>query len=339
MLDLTTDYLGLALKNPLVVSASPLCEDIENLKRMEEAGASAVVLHSLFEEQITLESRLLDRSLSRGAESNAEALSYFPDMGHYNFGPEGYLDHIRNAKAAVTVPVIGSLNGVSAASAGNWTRYARKIEEAGADALELNIYYIPTDPEMPGARVEQMYCDLVREVKSGIGIPLAVKLGHAFSAFGNIAQRLEEAGADALVMFNRFYQPDFDLEELAVVPRLTLSSPYELLLRLHWVALLYPRLKLDLAVTGGVHSAEDVVKAMMAGARVAMMTSALFKRGIGHLKQVLADLETWMEAHEYESIRQMRGSMSQKAVPDPAVFERANYLRVLSSYALQNRDN
>ena len=336
MPDLTTDYLGLELKNPLVVSSSPLCEDIANLKRMEEAGASAVVLHSLFEEQITRESRLLDHHLSQGTDSFAEALSYFPEMEHYNLGPEGYLDYIRSAKAAVSIPIIGSLNGVSAASTANWTRYARKIEEAGADALELNIYFIPTELGMSGAQVEQMYCELVREVKSGIRIPLAVKLGHAFSAFGNLARRLEEAGTDALVLFNRFYQPDFDLENLAVVPRLTLSNSYELLLRLHWVALLYPHLKLDLAITGGVHRAEDVVKSMMAGARVAMVTSALLKHGIGRVGTLLAALNEWMEGHEYESIRQMRGSMSQKAVADPAAFERANYMRVLSSHILQN---
>jgi dihydroorotate dehydrogenase (fumarate) len=332
MTDLSTRYLGLDLRSPLVASASPLCEEIDNIRRMEDAGAAAVVLHSLFEEQITLESHDLDRYLTHGAESFAEALTYFPDMTDYNLGPEGYLDHLRRAKAAVDIPIIGSLNGVST---GGWTRYARKIEEAGADALELNVYFIPTDPEMPGADVEQMYVDLVREVKASIRIPVAVKLGHAFSAMAHLARRLDGAGADALVLFNRFYQPDFDLENLEPVPHLTLSSPYELLLRLHWVAILYGHVRADLAVTGGVHSAEEVLKGMMAGARVAMMTSALLKHGIEHLTTVRQDLVTWMEAHEYESIRQMQGSMSYRSVAEPAAFERANYMRVLRSYALR----
>ena len=332
MIDLSTTYLGLSLRSPMVASASPLCEEIDNIRRMEDAGAGAVVLHSLFEEQITLESHHLDRYLSQGAESFAESLTYFPDMTAYNLGPDGYLEHILRAKAAVGIPIIGSLNGVSS---GGWIRYARKIEEAGADALELNLYYMPTDPERSGADVERMYVDLVRDVTASVGIPVAVKLGHAFSAMANVARRLDRAGARALVLFNRFYQPDFDLERLAVVPRLTLSSPYELLLRLHWVAILYGRVRADLAVTGGVHTAHEVLKAMMAGARVAMMTSALLKHGIDLLRVVRANLLTWMEAHEYESIRQMQGSMSYRAVADPAGFERANYLKVLSSYVLR----
>jgi dihydroorotate dehydrogenase (fumarate) len=332
MIDLTTRYLGLTLKNPLVASASPLCEDIGNIRRMEDAGASAVVLHSLFEEQITLESHDLDRYLTHGAESFAEALTYFPDMTEYNLGPEGYLDHLRRAKAAVDIPIIGSLNGVST---GGWTRYARKIEEAGADALELNVYFIPTDAEMTGAEVEQIYVDLVRDVKASIRIPVAVKLGHAFSAMANMGRRLDEAGANGLVLFNRFYQPDFDLEHLEVTPTLTLSSSYELLLRIHWVAILFGHIQPDLAVTGGIHTALDVLKAMMAGARVAMMTSALLKHGIDHLAAVQKELVTWMEEHEYESIRQMQGSMSYRSVAEPAAFERANYMRVLRSYALR----
>ena len=332
MVDLTTRYLGLTLKNPLVASASPLVEDIGNIRRMEDAGAAAVVLHSLFEEQITLESHDLDRHLTHGAESFAEALTYFPDMTEYNLGPEGYLDHLRRAKAAVDIPIIGSLNGVST---GGWIRYARKIEEAGADALELNLYFIPTDAEMTGAEVEQMYVDLIRDVKASIRIPVAVKLGHAFSAMANMGRRLDEAGADALVLFNRFYQPDFDLEHLEVTPTLTLSSSYELLLRIHWVAILFGHIRPDLAVTGGIHTAQDVLKAMMAGARVAMMTSALLKHGIDHLAAVQKELVTWMEEHEYESIRQMQGSMSYRSVAEPAAFERANYMRVLRSYALR----
>jgi dihydroorotate dehydrogenase (fumarate) len=334
MIDLSTTYLGLNLRNPLVVSASPMTEDIENLRRMEDAGAAAVVMHSLFEEQITLESHELDCHLSQGAESYAESLTYFPEMRVYNFGPEGYVKHIRRAKEAVRIPIIGSLNGVSRGTWTNWIDYARKIQEAGADALELNIYFIPTNPQVAGEQVEQMYCDLVRAVKGSLRIPLAVKIGPYFSSMIHLALQLEQAGADALVLFNRFYQPEFDLERLTVVPHLTLSNPYEVLLRLHWVAILFPHLKADLAITGGVHSAQDVLKTMMAGARVAMMTSALLRNGINHLAQVQADLVTWMEQHEYQSVREMQGSMSHRAVAEPAAFERANYLRVLSSYAL-----
>ena len=332
MTDLSTTYLGLTLKNPLVVSASPLSEDVANIRRMEDAGAGAVVLHSLFEEQISLESHELDRYLSYGTESFAESLTYFPEMRTYNLGPEGYLEHVRRAKAAVKIPVIGSLNGVST---GGWIKYARKIQEAGADALELNLYFIPTDPKMTGAQVEQMYVNLVRDVKASVGIPVAVKLNHFFSAMANMAQCLDEAGADALVLFNRFYQPDFDLENLEVVHSLTLSSSYEVLLRLHWVAILYGHIRADLAITGGIHTAQDVLKAMMAGARVAMMTSALLKHGIDHLARVRADVVAWMEEHEYTSIRQMQGSMSYRSVANPSAFERANYMKVLSSYALR----
>lgn len=332
MPDLSTTYLGLELKNPLVASASPLCEDIGNIRRMEDAGAAAVVLHSLFEEQITLESNDLDRNLAYGSESFGEALTYFPDMSDYNLGPEGYLDHIRRAKAAVDIPIIGSLNGVST---GGWIRYAQKIQQAGADALELNVYFIPTDALVTGADVEQMYVNLVRDVKASLRIPIAVKIGHAFSAFANMARRLDEAGAGALVLFNRFYQPDFDLDQLEVSPTLTLSSPYELLLRIHWVAILYGHVQADLAITGGIHSAQEVLKAMMAGARVAMTTSALLKHGIEHLTIVQRDLVAWMQEHEYTSIRQMQGSMSYRSVADPAAFERANYMKVLRSYALR----
>jgi len=332
MIDLSTKYLGLELKNPLVVSASPLSEELDNIRRMEDAGAAAVVMHSLFEEQIVVESQLLDRSLSAGTESFAESLTYFPDLTSYNLGPEGYLDHLRKAKQAVGIPVIGSLNGISL---GGWTEYAKKIEEAGADALELNIFYISTDTEMSGEQVEQRYCELAAHVKASVKIPVAVKLGLYFSSMPNLAKRLDAAGVDALVLFNRFYQPDFDLENLEVVPNLILSSSYELLLRLHWVAILYSHVKADMAVTGGVHSAKDVLKAMMAGARVAMMTSALLKHGIQHLTGVRDELAAWMEEHEYESIRQMQGSMSQRAVSDPAAFVRANYVKVLSSYALR----
>jgi dihydroorotate dehydrogenase (fumarate) len=330
--DLSTRYLGLDLANPLVVGASPLCQDIGRIRHMEDAGAGAIVLHSLFEEQIVLESIQLDRELSDGTESFPEALTYLPDLRDYNLGPDAYVEHVRKAKAAVGIPVIASLNGVST---GGWLRYAKLIEEAGADALELNIYLVASDVDRSAAEIEQQYVGLVRDVAATVRIPLAVKLGHQFSSFGHFASRLEEAGADALVLFNRFYQPDLDIENLEVVPSLTLSSSYELLLRLSWVAILYKKLDVDFAVTGGVHGAEDVLKCMMAGANAAMMTSALLRRGIGHLSEVRSDLVRWMESHEYESVVQMRGSLSQKAVANPSAYERGNYLRVLSSYELK----
>ena len=327
--DLSTRYLGMTLTSPLVASAGPLTRNLDDIRRLEDAGAGAIVLPSLFEEQINLENELLDRHLSHGTESFAESLTYFPDMRGFALDIDGYLEHVRRARAAVGIPVIASLNGVSS---GGWVSYATRIEEAGASALELNVYYIPTDPGMSGADVERTYVDLVRDVAARVWIPLAVKLGHAFSAPAHLAQRLDEAGAAALVLFNRFYQPDFDLERLDVVPTLALSNPYELLLRLHWVAILHGHVRADLAVTGGVHEAEDVLKAMMAGARVAMTTSALLKHGIDHLATMRSGLATWMEAHEYESIGQMQGSMSYRSVREPAAFERANYLKVLSSY-------
>ncbi|MBZ5515842.1 MAG: dihydroorotate dehydrogenase-like protein [Acidobacteriia bacterium] len=333
MVDLSTTYLGLKLKNPLVASASPLSEDLDKIRRMEDAGVAAVVMHSLFEEQITLESQELDQNLWQGTESFAESLTYFPDMTRYNLGPEGYLEHLRKAKAAVSIPVIGSLNGVST---GGWIEYAKKIEEAGADALELNIFFIPTDPEMTGAEVEELHCELARNVKASVKIPVAVKLSLYFSSMSNMARRFDQTGIDGLVLFNRFYQPDFDLESLEVVPALILSSSYDLLIRLHWVAILYGRVRADLAITGGVHTALDVLKAMMAGARVAMMTSALLRHGVEHVSKVRAELVHWMEEHEYESIREMQGSMSQRSVAEPAAFLRANYMKVLSSYSLHS---
>ncbi|MCC7155338.1 MAG: dihydroorotate dehydrogenase-like protein [Bryobacterales bacterium] len=332
-MDITTGYLGLKLRTPLVASSSPLCKEVGNILRLEDSGAAAVVLHSLFEEQITLESGALDRYLSETSDSFGEAASYFPDMTTYNIGPESYLNHIRKVKDAVDIPVIASLNGVST---GGWIRYAQMIEQAGADALELNVYYLPTDMEMTGAKVEEIYCDLVSHVKASIRIPVAVKLGSHFSAPANMAKKLDEAGADALVLFNRFYQPDFDLELLEAKPTLTLSDSSELLVRLHWTAVLYNRIRPDLAVTGGVHTAEDVLKSIMAGARVTMMTSALLRHGIPYLERVEEDLLAWMEEHEYESLREMRGSMSSQAVAEPAAFERANYMRVLSSYTLKS---
>jgi len=329
-MDMSTNYLGMKLRCPIVASPSPLTQFVGNIRQMEDAGVGAVVLHSLFEEQLQRESHQLDYYLSRHEESYAEALSYFPEMEEYKLGPDAYLELIRQSRNAVNIPVIASLNGVSA---GGWVNYAKRIEEAGASALELNIYYIPTEADLSGAEVERMYVDLVKEVRKTIKIPLAVKLGPHFSAMVNVACQLDKAGADALVLFNRFYQPDFDLEKLEVTPNLVLSDPNELRLRLRWVAILFGRIQADMAVTGGVHSGEDALKCMMAGAKVAMMTSALLKRGIAHAGRVLAEMERWMEEHEYESVEMMQGSMSQRSVAEPAAFERANYMRVLGSYA------
>jgi dihydroorotate dehydrogenase (fumarate) len=332
MIDLSTRYLGLTLKSPLVASSSPLCKDIANLIRMEDCGAGAVVLHSLFEEQILIEGASLDRTLNDSTDSHPEAQSYFPDLGAYNVGPKSYLDHLSKTKRVLRIPVIGSLNGVSI---GGWIRYAKEMEDAGADALELNIYFLPTSLDVEGSDIERSYCELLRRVKEQVKIPVAVKLAPYFTSMSNMAKRLEAVGADALVLFNRFYQPDFDLETLEVLTAPSLSTSEELRLRLHWVALLSTRVRPDLAITGGVHTAEDVVKSVMAGAHAVMMTSALLKNGIGHLMKVSKDLVDWMELHQYESIRQMRGSMNAVAVAEPGAYERANYLKVLSSYTLR----
>jgi dihydroorotate dehydrogenase (fumarate) len=332
MSDLKTSYLGFRLSHPIVASASPLSESVERIRQLEDAGVAAVVLPSLFEEQISLEGQALDSDLFRGTESFPESLSYFPDMTDYNLGPESYLELVQEAKNAVGIPVIASLNGVTR---GGWTRYARLIEQAGANALELNLYALPTNPEETAAEVESRYEELVREIRNTVSIPLAVKLSHFFTAFPNLARRLDGAGANALVVFNRFYQPDFDIEAQEVVPTLALSHSYELLLRLHWVGIVYGHVKADLAVTGGVHTAGDVLKSMMAGARVAMMTSALLRNGLGHVRVVLDDLTRWMEDHEYESISQMQGSMSRRSAANPSAFERGNYMKVLSSYVLR----
>jgi dihydroorotate dehydrogenase (fumarate) len=332
MIDLSTTYMGLNLKNPLVPSASPLSKSLDTLKRLEDHGAAAVVMYSLFEEQIEHESLELNYYLTYGAESYAEAVSYFPDLGNYNLSGEQYLEHLRKAKAAMGIPVIASLNGISR---GGWTRYAKLMEEAGADGIELNVYHVPADPFVNSGAVEQMYLDLVREVKSTIKIPVAVKMMHFFSSIPYMAAQLDQVGADALVMFNRFYQPDIDLENLEVVANLTLSSSYELRLRLRWAAILFGQIKADLALTGGVHTAEDVVKAMMVGAKVAQMASVLLHNGVHYLGDILVDLRRWLETHEYESIKQMQGSMSQRNVANPAAFERANYMKVLNSFELR----
>lgn len=329
MPDLTTTYLGLQLDNPLVVSASPLSKKVELVRRLEAAGAAAVVLYSLFEEQISYESRELDHYLSRGTETYAEALSYFPDLEHYNIGPDAYLEHLRRLKRAVDIPIIGSLNG---SSAGGWVEYARKIEQAGADALELNIYHLEADRHVNSADLEDSYIRLVRDVRAQVRIPIAVKLSPFFTALPNMARRFADAGADGLVLFNRFYQPDFDLETLEVVPSLTLSTSDDLRLPLRWIAILYGRTPADFALTGGVHTAQDVLKAMMAGAQVAMLASELLARGVERLTDILADLRAWMVEHEYESIEQLQGSMSQRAVAEPAAFERANYMKALNSF-------
>ena len=329
MPDLRTRYLGLDLRNPIVASPSPLCEHVDTIRAMEDNGLAAVVLPSLFEEQIEHTSLDVDAHLSHGAETYAESLSYFPELEEYNSGPDGYLEHVAAVKTAVDIPVIGSLNGISA---GGWTKYAKAIEEAGADALELNTYFLPTDPSLSAHDVERTYSNLVREVTESVQVPVAVKIGPYFSALAHAAHELETAGANGLVLFNRFYQPDLDIDNLEVKPDLHLSDPTELRLRLRWAAILFGHLEGDIAVTGGVHSAVDVLKSMMAGARVAMMTSALLLHGARHIEFVLRDLSRWMEEHEYDSIKQMQGSMSQQAVDDPAAFERANYLKVLRSF-------
>ena len=328
MTDLSTTYLGLDLKNPIVPSASPLSENLDSICRLEDAGASAVVMYSLFEEQITWDSHRLDYYLSYGIESFAEATSYFPDMEKYHVGPEGYLELIQKAKDTVDIPIIGSLNGVSS---GGWIEYAKKIQDAGADALELNIYYIPTDIGMPGSEVEQMYLEVVKDVKNSLSIPVGVKVSPYFSSTANMAFRLAEAGADGLVLFNRFYQPDFDIENLEVTPDLVLSDSHALRLPLRWVAILYGRVPVDFAITSGVHTHVDVLKSMMAGAKITMIASELLQQGVYRINEILGSLVEWMEEHEYESITQMQGSMSQQNVAEPAIFERANYMKILHS--------
>jgi dihydroorotate dehydrogenase (fumarate) len=328
-MDLRTHYLGLPLKNPIVASASPLSHEIDSIRKLEDAGASAVVMYSLFEEQIDAESERLDYYLTVGADTNAEATTYFPDMGGYNVGPDQYLELIEKAKEAVDIPIIGSLNGVSS---GGWTRYARLIEEAGADALELNIYYLPTDTHLSGADVEHMYLNVVADVRRHVDIPVAVKISPYFSSIAWMARRLAEEGADGLVLFNRFYQPDIDLANLEVTPALALSISHEMRLPLRWAAILYGRISGDLAITSGVHTEYDVLKAMMAGANVAMMASELLKNGVERIGEILGGMERWMQEYEYDSVAQMRGSMSQRNVEQPAAFERANYLKVLDSY-------
>lgn len=329
MTDMKTRYLGLELKNPLVGSPAPVWKDVANIKRFEDAGGAAVVLNSLFEEQIEMESSHLHHHVYSPAESYSEALSYFPDLPTNHLGPESHLEQLVKAKESVEIPVIASLNG---ATPGGWVSYAKMFEDAGADALELNVYNLPSDPDVSGAEIEQQYIDLVKSICESIKIPVAVKIGPYFSNVCHFARQLHDGGAAGLVVFNRFYQPDLDLEALDVVPDLHLSTSNELRLRLRWTAILYGRVGLDLAVTGGVHTGEDLIKCMMSGAAVGMTTSSLLQRGVKHASTILQGAERWMEEHEYESVEMMQGSMSQKAVGDPTAYERANYINVLGSW-------
>jgi dihydroorotate dehydrogenase (fumarate) len=326
---LDTTYLGLELRTPLVPSASPMSEDVDNIKAMEDAGASAVVLHSLFEEQIEKERHDLHFHLTAHTDSFAEAPSFFPEPSEFRVGPEDYLEHIYKAKESVGIPIIASLNGTSA---GGWTDYASRIQQAGADALELNIFYLPNDINMSAAEVEQTYVDIVASVRRSVTISVAVKLGPFFSNMAHMASRLNEAGADGLVLFNRFYQPDIDLKRLEVRPHILLSTPQALRLPLRWIAMLYGRVGCDMAASGGIHTGTDALKMIMAGANVTMLCSALIKRGFSHIRTVEQEMLDWMEEYEYESVSEMRGSMSQRNSPDPAAFERAQYVRALQSF-------
>jgi dihydroorotate dehydrogenase (fumarate) len=330
MIDLSTTYLGLKLRTPLVASASPLSQDLDGIRRLEDAGASAVVLYSLFEEQLRQEELELDYHLSAGTESFAESLTYFPARSEFRTGPEGYLCHVEAAKKAVQIPIIASLNG---STLGGWTKYARAIEDAGADAIECNIYFIPSDIDMPGVEIEQTYIDIVRAVRSTVRIPVAVKVGPFFSNIAHMAKWLVQAGADGLVLFNRFYQPDIDLRELEIRPSVLLSTPQALRLPLTWIGILYGRVRANLAATSGIHEAEDVIKLLMVGADVTMLCSVLLRRGAGYLRTVEEKLREWMVEHEYESVDQMQGSMSQLRCSDPSTFERAQYMRAVKDFA------
>jgi dihydroorotate dehydrogenase (fumarate) len=328
-MDLSTTYLGLKLRTPLVPAASPLSDEIDSIKQMEDAGASAVVLYSLFEEQLRQDSAELVHNLEQGTESFAEALSYFPEPEDFHLGPDEYLKHISKAKKAVKIPIIASLNG---SSVGGWTKYAKAIQQAGADAIELNIYNIPTDVDLSSAKLEQAYLDIVKAVKAEVGIPVAVKLSPFFTNFANMAKRLDKAGANGLVLFNRFYQPDIDLESLEVKPNILLSTPMAMRVPLRWIALLYGKTKANLAATSGIHRASDVLKMLMAGADVTMLCSALIRHGVRQIGVIERDLIAWMEEHEYTSVAQLKGSLSQKNCADPSAFERAQYMKAISQF-------
>ena len=329
MIDLSTKYLGIQLKNPLVASASPLCENIENIKQMEKSGIAAVVLHSLFEEQVLLQEKELNYALTQQTESYAESLSYFPDINDYRFAPDEYVEYITKVKKAVDIPIIGSLNGISNSG---WIHYGKKIEEAGADALELNVYYLPTEKTKSCQKIEQYYFDLVKELRQNITIPVAVKLSPYFSSIPFVAHKIVEQGANGLVLFNRFYQPDIDLIEMSITPNLELSSSSELRLRLRWVGILYQYIKADLAITGGVHTVEDVIKGILAGANVTMMTSALLANGIPYINNLVKGIEEWLRRHQYNSIEEIRGLLIPRNIKETDAFERANYMKVLKSY-------
>ncbi|MGE5609304.1 MAG: dihydroorotate dehydrogenase-like protein [Bacillota bacterium] len=335
-MDLSTNYMGLRLSNPLMPGASPLVDSLDTVKRLEDAGAAAIVMHSLFEEQITGEQLGTIYQMEMYSDSFAEATSYFPDPKDFVLGPEQYLEHIRKVKQAVGIPVIASLNGTTL---GGWIEYAKRIAEAGADALELNIYHVATDPMETGEQVEQRLMDVVRSIRNNVSIPLSVKLSPFFSSLPNLCCRLDDLKVDGLVLFNRFYQPDIDLELLEAVPKLALSDPSELLLRLRWLAILQPHVQASLACSGGVHCAADAVKSIMAGASAVQMVSALLMHGPNHLKKVLDEMKVWMEKNEYSSVRLMQGSMSLSRCPDAKAFERANYMRVLQSWRQQNSAN
>ncbi len=328
-MDLGTDYLGLKLPHPLMHGASPLVDDLDTVRRLEDVGASAIVMHSLFEEQVVGEQLAASRDMDTHAESSAEAQTYFPDSDVFALGPDEYLEQIRRIKAAVKVPVIASLNGVTE---GGWLQYARLMQEAGADALELNLYYLATDPKERGEVLEQRAEDMLRAVKANVRIPVAVKLSPFYSSLAHFGKRLDEAGADGLVLFNRFYQPDIDVDHLDVVRSLELSDSSELLLRLRWLAVLSGRIKSSLAVTGGVHTALDAIKAVMTGAHAVQLVSALLRNGVSHLRTLREQMASWLEEHEYESLRQMQGSMNLMRCPDPKAFERANYARILQGW-------
>lgn len=328
-MDLKTNYLGMTLKHPLVPSASPLSHDLDGLRRLEDAGASAVVMFSLFEEQLHLESEALHNLLDYGRESVSDVTSYWRELPNYASGPDRYLELINKAKETLELPIIGSLN---CTSLGGWVDFAALIQEAGADALELNLYHIPTNPEVSASEQEAQYIEIIKAIRAHVSIPLAVKLHPFFSSLPHTAQQLAQHGANGLVLFNRFYQPDFDLDTLDVAPRLVLSTSDDLRLPLWWTSILYAKIEADLAITSGVHNHLDVLKAMMAGACVAMMASELLRHGLGRIPIILNDLQRWMEEHEYESIQQMQGSMSHHNVRQPQAFERVNYMRVLHSY-------
>ncbi len=333
-MDLRTTYMGMELQHPIVASASPLSGSVSSIRRLEDAGAAAVVLFSLFEEQLKHESAALEYLMTAGTESFAESLSYFPEVDDYTVGPDRYLELVRQASEAVDIPIIASLNGITNTG---WIEYARLMQEAGARGIELNIYYIPADLTTSGREVEQRYIEIVKAVKAAVSIPVAVKLSPFFSAIGSMAKALDDVGADALVLFNRFYQPDFDLDKLEVAPNLQLSTPDEIRLPLLWIAVLHGRLRASLGATRGVHSPVEVVKYLMAGADAVMTTSALLKHGVDYLGTLREGLRTWMEMRRYESVAQMKGSMSQRNVSDPTAFERANYIKTLESYKVEHR--